>query len=155
MNTTATIQRERRTSLKGSVEIAYDGESTGKARWMDVSRVGACIYLGRYLRPGRTLTLRFESPLVSNRQLEVTARVVWCRPEKNSPHYTVGLLIQRDTPEMALDFAALGYSARSRQAVKTNKKEVPKVPVTVWPGFSNTKKPQTNPMCLSHVAQAV
>lgn len=154
MTTTTETQRETRSSHTGHVSYRYDDE-TGSGTWMDVSRVGAQVLLGRYLRPGRTLTLRFASPLVSNRELEVTAQVVWCRPEKYSQDFTVGLLIQRDTPEMALDFATLGHAAREEKAPKSNKVERPKVPVTVWSGFEDKARTQTNPTRLATVAQAV
>ena len=155
MNIATETQRETRATLKGRIAYRYDDDQTGTGAWVDVSRVGAQVLLGRYLRPGRTLTLRFASPLVSNRELEVTAQVVWCRPEKYSQDFTAGLLIQRDTPEMALDFAVMGHGARESKNEEMNKVKRPKVSSSVWSGFKSEKTEQSNPTRLAPVAQAV
>jgi hypothetical protein len=102
------IAREARTELGGTLRYGYGApEDTGVAQWVDVSRSGAAIQLGRYLRPGREITLEVNSPLAMN---------------------GAGLLVYRDTPEMALDFAALGYAAR-RQQNTTTSGEVSKKPL--------------------------
>lgn len=108
-----TTLRECRTPLGGRVLYQQeDPRDAGVARWRDVSRTGARIGIGRYLRPGRWITLAFDAPLVQGAQLEARARVVWCRPAEDGLTFEAGLCILREMPEMALDFAALGYRAR-------------------------------------------
>jgi len=132
MGTVTERAREARTELAGSVAYAYEGpRDCGEARWANVSRAGGAITLGRYLRPGREVTLSFESPLVSSGPLSVRARIVWCRPAGHSGEFEAGLAIYRDTPEMALDFAAMGYAARKQ----VNKGTDAPVSKPVWPGF--------------------
>lgn len=123
------IAREARTELGGTLRYGYGApEDTGVAQWVDVSRSGAAIQLGRYLRPGREITLEVNSPLAMNGPLKVRARVVWCTAARTAGHFNAGLLVYRDTPEMALDFAALGYAAR-RQQNTTTSSEVYKKPL--------------------------
>jgi len=123
------IAREARTELGGTLRYGYGApEDTGVAQWVDVSRSGAAIQLGRYLRPGREVTLEINSPLAMNGPLKVRAKVVWCAAARKSGHFNAGLLVYRDTPEMALDFAALGYAAR-RQANHTTSGEINKKPL--------------------------
>lgn len=110
----ATQLREIRTPLQGAVRYVYgDPEEAGVARWREVSRTGARVLLGRYLRPGRWLALSFDSPLAANAPLTVRARVAWCKPLESGVEFEAGLQILRETPEMALDFAALGYRVQS------------------------------------------
>lgn len=102
--------RESRTVLNGSVEFRHDfPEGNGQARWTDVSRCGAAVRLGRYLRPGRQLWL---STLVEGEILELRAQVVWCNAVSHDGDYAAGLLIYRETPEAALTFSRLGHAAR-------------------------------------------
>ena len=80
MSTVTGQAREARTELAGAVAYEYEGpRDCGEARWSNVSRTGGAIALGRYLRPGREVTLSFESPLVSSGPLVVRGRIVWCR----------------------------------------------------------------------------
>jgi hypothetical protein len=111
---TPTSLREVRTVCGGRLTYRHDGPAdSGPARWCDVSRTGARIALGRYLRPGRWVTLEFDAPLVCGAPVQVRARVVWCRPSGDGLSFEAGLSVLRETPELALDFAALGYRARA------------------------------------------
>lgn len=118
MNENDRTPREARTALAGGFHFECDAGHAGTGRWLNVSRVGANVLLGRYLKPGREVTLRFASPLVSRDALEVTARVMWCKPVHGGPEFVAGFRIRRDTPEMALDFATLGYAAREERVAR-------------------------------------
>ena len=121
MNSNDLNPREGRTALEGEFSFVCDEGHAGGGRWLNVSRVGASVFLGRYLMPGRELTLRFASPLVTNDTLSATARVMWCRQVKGRPEFVAGIRIRRETPAMALDFATLGYTARQeRVAAESN-----------------------------------
>lgn len=148
MTTMEQTAREARTELGGALRYSYAApEDSGVARWRDVSRSGASIELGRYLRPGREVMLEVSSPLVLNGPLKIRGRVVWCRPAAEAGRYVAGLFIYRDTPEMALDFAALGYAAR-RQSNTQDVNEVSKGPL--WTLFS----PRTETGTYNGLAQA-
>lgn len=112
MNQPIHIAREPRTRMQGRLAYTCDAGHAGHAQWLDLSRVGACILLGRYVKPGRELRLRLDSPLASGGRLELRARVLWCRQVQQGPEFAAGLYIRRDTPEMALGFAVLGHAAR-------------------------------------------
>lgn len=115
----ATPPRETRTPLQGTVRYVYgDPEEAGVARWREVSRTGARVLLGRYLRPGRWMAISFDSPLAANAPLTAKARVAWCKPLPGGIEFEAGLQILRDTPEMALDFAALGYRVRTNSEAR-------------------------------------
>jgi len=126
--------REPRTTLEGTVRYEYDNaREAGVARWIDVSRVGAALHLGRYLMPGREVILVFPSPIVADEERRVRAKVVWCRPTKEGGFgYVAGLRIHREDPKRALHFAALGYTARAALNTAASKT----VKSAVWPGFT-------------------
>jgi hypothetical protein len=107
----ATTQRmrERRTMLGGGLIYRYDASEQGTAYWLDVSRVGAKLRLGRYLRPGRQLELEFVSPLREEQRVQLGARVIWCQQVKDAPDFLAGVYVRRESPEAAVAFAALGY----------------------------------------------
>ena len=115
MSQTARVLRERRTSLRGSLEY-QDGTAWLPARWRDVSRTGAAIRTARYLRPGRKLGVRFVSPLDAGTPVTLPAQVAWCAPAVDGPGYVSGIAVYRDAPDAALAFAAVGYRARRREA---------------------------------------
>lgn len=102
--------RERRTSVNLRVQYRYENPpEQGTAYLVNVSRVGAALLLGRYLRPGRQVWLRFASPLDAGTDVEVLARVLWCRPAQSGVDFLAGVYVHRNDPEKALAFAALGY----------------------------------------------
>ncbi len=107
--------REARYALDGTVQYSYGlPVESGMAQWFDVSRTGASVRLGRYLRPGRELWLELLSPSPQgNVQLKVRTQVAWCAPAGESGQFVAGLLVYRDSPELALDFAAISQSARN------------------------------------------
>jgi hypothetical protein len=132
--------REARTEMVGTVQYSYGTpEDCGVARWCDVSRAGASVRLGRYLRPGRELTLHVNSPLAASGPLTVRARVVWCAPLGDAGQYAAGLMVYRDTPEMALDFAALGYAARQQANGAAQQAETNKPMWTLYPLRSDAR----------------
>jgi len=152
MKPTTQAMRERRTALSGAVTYSYDPDESGRGRWINVSRVGACIRLGRYLRPGRDLRLRFPSPLeASEAPVEVQGRVSWCRQVPGAPEFTAGVRLLREDPEAALAFAALGY----RPQPQTNKSKRNEVEPLVWPCFRAIEEPHSKPAAPAAIRQAV
>ncbi len=103
--------REPRTPFAGMLRYRCGGEDKAPAQWANVSRVGAGVRLGRYLRPGRLLQLCFRSPEGEGRKVELDARVVWCRPA-GEVDFMAGVHIVRREPTEALAFAALVHEAR-------------------------------------------
>lgn len=101
----ATAERESRVAVSGKVVYRHsDPEEQGVAQWCNVSRAGAGITLGRYLRPGREIVLELEDAMVRG-------RIVWCAARRGCG-YSAGLSILRDTPESALAFTRFRERAR-------------------------------------------
>ncbi len=73
-------RRAVRKPRSGAVIYASGGDVSGLATWCDESAGGASIRLGRYLRPGRPVVLRYQSSVGDNGTEESQGRVVWCRP---------------------------------------------------------------------------
>ena len=138
--------REQRTALSGSLTFRYGPEDSGAGRWHNVSRTGAEIRIGRFLRPGRILRLQFDSPLRPEGLVELEARVIWCKPKAATHHFDTGVSIVRQDPQTALAFAVLGHRAR-RQANKTSEPEV--LPV-VWSHFGTEEEAQPRAVAGEH-----
>jgi len=105
--------RESRHALDAALDLAVDGALV-RATLTDVSRVGAGVVLGRYLRPGREVGLRPEGAGDAG----LWARVVWCRPTTETARFRAGLRLYRETPEVALLFAGVLAQARGAEGGK-------------------------------------
>lgn len=88
-------RRTRRVALRGEFEYTFDDAERGQAIWRSISLDGACIEIGRYLRPGRKLRIDY-------RGLEMNMRVVWCRAVQGSENFVVGVQVLNGGPELAL-----------------------------------------------------
>ena len=88
-------RRSRRVPLRGHFEYRSGDDEIGEAEWCSVSRNGACIRTGRYLRPGRELRVAYHG-------LELDARVMWSRAEGNGSRFIAGLQLINKTPEASL-----------------------------------------------------
>ena len=88
-------RRSRRAPFHGEFEYRYDGNQSGKAEWRSVGREGACIRIGRYLSPGRRMT-------VDCRGLELEARIIWCRATAGGDHFVAGLQIVNGGAEASM-----------------------------------------------------
>ncbi len=88
-------RRARRVTLHGEFEYDYDGNERGHATWRSISLDGACIEAGRYFRPGRLLRIDYLG-------LEMTMRVVWCRPVNGGANFVSGVQVLNGGPELAL-----------------------------------------------------
>lgn len=119
--------RELRTPLAGAVTYASGCGEAGRADWLNISRCGAALRLGRYLRPGRVIQLQ----PVSDEDWQIAAQITWCAPIPGTPLFKAGVAVQRTCPESALRFATLGYEAQA-QNKSTNAKVSNNA---VWPSF--------------------
>ena len=72
-----------------------DGDE-GLAQTRNVSRGGMCIELGRYLRPGRLLTVSFDGIVYGQEAVSLPTRIAWCKPIQETDRYLVGLEIVDD-----------------------------------------------------------
>lgn len=129
-----TKMRELRTPLTGTFAYASGCGEAGRAEWLNISRAGAAIQLGRYLRPGHLIQLLLESG--NDEEWNIPARIAWCVSISGTPQFQAGLAVQRTTPESALQFATLGY-----EALALNKNNPNSVVAAVWPGFASAELP--------------
>ena len=97
----------------GTLVYQDSPQDKGWARWCSVSCDGACIHLGRYLRPGKHLMLRSNEASDMAHDLEFKARVVWCRPVAAGAHFVAGLKIFHDTPDSEEALAGLAWPMAS------------------------------------------
>lgn len=131
MSTTNHNMRELRTPLTGTFAYASGCGEAGRADWLNISRCGAALRLGRYLRPGHVIQLLPEGD-----DWSIPASITWCSPIAGTPHFAAGLAVQRNCPESALRFATLGY-----EALALNKSNANTVVTAVWPGFTSAELP--------------
>lgn len=126
--------RELRKRLGGRLIYRYDAAEHGTAHWLDVSRVGAKLLLGRYLRPGRLIELEFESPLRAEDRVCLKARVMWCQQGKDLAEFVAGVHVRRESPETVLAFASLAYQ-KPDELEAMNTPLFGGVSSSVWPQF--------------------
>lgn len=126
--------RELRTPLSGSLAYLSGCGEAGRADWLNISRSGAALRLGRYLRPGHRVELMPAADWT------IGARVAWCARVPGSLQFVAGLVIDRSCPEGALRFAALGYGAQA-----ANKNTPYSVVTSVWPSLAANAEPATRP----------
>ena len=131
MGTIIQKMRELRTPLKGIFAYASGCGDAGRAEWLNISRAGAAMRLGRYLRPGHVIQLLPEAD-----DWVIPARIAWCAPIAGTALFRAGLAVERNCPESALRFATLGY-----QALALNKNNSNSVVTAVWPGFTPAELP--------------
>ena len=143
--------REVRSTLTGRVAFEVAPGERGTASWMDVSRVGARMVLGRYLRPGRLVTLAFTAPWNGSTEVSLVARVVWCRQGSDSAEFHAGLQIVREDPAAALAFSLLLQIARGA----ANNAGSGAVITTVWPNFRAIEDRQPQPEAVEFSSVAV
>lgn len=129
-----TKMRELRTPLTGTFAYASGCGEAGRAEWLNISRTGAAIQLGRYLRPGHLIQLLLESG--NDAEWNIPARIAWCVSIPGTLQFQAGLAVQRTTPENALQFATLGYGALALNKTNSNS-----VITAVWPGFTSAELP--------------
>lgn len=94
-------RHEERLPFAERVTYCYGGQQGASAVWRNVSRSGGRVYLGRYLRPGRSLLLTFGAAT------RFKAMVVWCRRVGDSADFEAGLWIPTNGEESVLRYTAL------------------------------------------------
>lgn len=93
-------RRFERVPLDGRLTYRYNQGENAAGTWRDLSRSGARIQLGRYLRPGRRVMLIVASDDESDEPaIELKAQIVWCRPVSDSHDFEAGLRIFHDQPD--------------------------------------------------------
>ena len=88
-------RRSRRAPFHGKFEYRYDANQSGKAEWCSLGREGACIRIGRYLRPGRRMRIECHG-------LDLEARVIWCRATADGNRFAAGLQIVNSGAEASM-----------------------------------------------------
>lgn len=88
-------RRFGRVPMAGGFECHYEDGVEGLATWRSISLEGACVRLGRYQRPGRTMRANYHG-------LNLELRVVWCRPAANEEFFVAGVQVMNGGPELAL-----------------------------------------------------
>jgi hypothetical protein len=76
-------REEARVPFTGEFEYTCDGLS-GAAQWSSMSDNGACVTMGRYLRPTRLIRFTKDNH-------EVFGVVVWCKPQERSESFVAGV----------------------------------------------------------------
>lgn len=128
--------RELRRELSGAIEYSSGCGEGGRATWLNISRTGAALRLGRYLRPGRQITLLSTT---EGGATTVPAEIAWCVPIPGTMYFRAGLRINRDNPEVALHIATLGQSALLK-----NKTRLETVTEAGWPSLHESMTPRHN-----------
>ena len=138
--------REQRYTLRGPVAYTSGCGERGQATWLNISRTGAAILLGRYLRPGRPINLEL-AVAGGGVAVAIPAEIAWCVPIAGTHHFRTGLKILRNDPEIALHFASLGYAAQAQ-----NKINAETVIEAVWPphNVTTTTLPNADVITLTH-----
>lgn len=98
-DTTKTFQNSRSGAVQqpapgGELEFRYGNEEQGTAVWCSFGRDGACIRMGRYLRPGRHVLLIDRT--AGEVPAEFSGRIVWCRPGADGRSYIAGVYLFDD-----------------------------------------------------------
>ncbi|MFP6581150.1 MAG: PilZ domain-containing protein [Candidatus Hydrogenedentota bacterium] len=76
-------RQDSRVPFQGEFEYTCDGLS-GTAHWSSMSDQGACVTLGRYLRPTRLIRFSKDGH-------DIFGSVVWCKPKDNSESFVAGV----------------------------------------------------------------
>ena len=134
MNSNTTEHRELRRRLNGALCYRSGCGNGGKATWLNISRTGASVRLGRYLRPGRRIYLE-----ATQNSPAIPAEIVWCVPVPGTLQFRAGLQLLRTDPEIALLITNLG-----QRALGENKNPSNTVVDAVWPSFHETTRPLPN-----------
>jgi len=92
---TAESRETPRVPFAGAFDYEYEGGEAGTGLWRSMSPDGACVQVGRYMRPGRVLRVRYYG-------CELVLRVVWCRQADASVRFVAGVQLVEGGPELAL-----------------------------------------------------
>ena len=87
-------RKSRRLPMTGGFKYEHEDGERGDALWRSISLDGACMQIGRYLRPGRTMRASYQG-------LDLNMRVVWCRAI-DGENFVAGVRVINGGPEMAL-----------------------------------------------------
>ena len=76
----------REPATRGGFWFRDDAGEESQAKWCSIAAQGACVCMGRYLQPGRELTIHGDD-------VEVHGRIVWCRPMADKTNFVAGIRI--------------------------------------------------------------
>jgi len=100
-------RESERLALSGAVEYRYGVDELGYAQWQDIGRGGASLHLGRYLRPGRSVTLIRRARSIHDEPIELSGRITWCRPCDDGRNFLAGIRFRRQSPEICFAISSL------------------------------------------------
>lgn len=147
MNSELHQKRELRRGRRGTITYHSGCGNWGRATWLNISRTGAALRLGRYLRPGRVLYLESDDKGPVPKTV-IPAEVAWCKAIPGTLDFRVGLHVHRPTPAVALAFAQLGAPTRE------NKKHLETVTNAAWDVTDYADAPLPN-AAAGHLTHAV
>ncbi len=79
-------RQDQRRPADGGFWFQDESGEEGTAKWCSIAAQGACVCLGRYLQPGRELTIHGDG-------VEIFGRIVWCRPMADKQNFVAGVRI--------------------------------------------------------------
>jgi hypothetical protein len=95
----------------------YAPGEAGVAEICNISRGGLCLAMGRYLRPGRVLTLRFDDISFKGQPLEFDTRIVWCDSVPDElGFFNAGFQVLHGKPVTLAKISEVFYAAITRLA---------------------------------------
>lgn len=98
-----------RTEVHGEFEYTCDGQK-GTGCWSSMSHDGACLRLGRYLRPTRLIRIEKDGH-------EIFGSIIWCRPTQHSESFVAGIRFI----DGGIEASFLILSAMVQQMVRSRK----------------------------------
>jgi len=119
-------RRSARASYSGKATYRYARDDGGSATVVNLCPSGACLALGRYLRPGRFMLLALEADSSPRTTIELKTQVVWCRPTKNIGVFLTGVRILHDELDTEVTISELLSRTPENEPVPARR------PVSVW-----------------------
>jgi len=128
--TTARIANDPRRSVRapysGNATYRYARNEGGSATLVNLCPSGACLALGRYLRPGRFILVALETDCSPCRTIELKGQIVWCRPTEDAGAFLMGVRILQDDPDTGVAISDLLSRSQARETVGRHR------PAPVW-----------------------
>ena len=95
------------------ISYQHGPDPQGVASCCNVCHAGACVRLNRYLRPGTYAMLTFDPLSENDAQVELKARVAWCRRANGNGGFMAGVRVFDDEPNATRAFSDLVNRAKA------------------------------------------